>query len=99
MTQLETIKVLLQLDSDTKDTLINVLIEQAQSEFLNYCNRDEVPDNAAGVINDMVLVNYSKLGTEGLAAQSFSGISDSFIDGYPSNLIKALNRYRKAQFL
>lgn len=100
MTQLETIKVLLKLDGDTsKDTLINVLIEQAQSEFKDNCNRDDVPTAAVGVITEMVLVKYSKLGAEGLASQSFSGISDSFIDGYPANIIKALNRYRKVKFL
>ena len=100
MEQLNTIKVLLKLDGDTsKDTLINVLIEQAQFEFKDYCNREDLPTAAVGVINEMVLVKYSKLGAEGLASQSFSGISDSFIDGYPANIIKALNRYRKVKFL
>lgn len=100
MEQLDKIKVLLKLDGDTsKDTLINVLIEQAQSEFKDYCNREEVPIAATSVINEMVLVKYSKLGVEGLASQSFSGISDNFIDGYPANLTKVLNRYRKAKFL
>jgi hypothetical protein len=96
---LEIIKVLLRLDGDTKDELINALIEQAQSEFLYYCNREDVPATAANLIIEMVLVKYSKLGAEGLASQSFSGISDNFIDGYPANILKALNKYRKAKFL
>jgi len=100
MEQLEAIKVLLKLDGDvSKDTLINVLIEQAQSEFKDYCNREDIPSAAVGVINEMVVVKYNRQGTEGLSSQSFSGISDNFLDGYPTNIIKALNRYRKAKFL
>lgn len=100
MTQVETIKVLLgESASIFSDSQLTVLISQAESEFKIYCNRSTLPVGAESIINDMVIVKCNRQGTEGLQSQSFSGISDSFIDGYPANIINQLNRFRKIKIL
>lgn len=100
MTQLEVIKVLLgESASIFTDNQLTTLISQAESEFKNYCNRSTLPVGAESIINDMVIVRCNRMGTEGLQSQSFSGISDSFIDGYPANIINQLNRFRKIKML
>ena len=100
MTQVETIKVLLgESASIFSDSQLTVLISQAESEFKIYCNRSILPVGAESIINDMVIVKCNRMGTEGLQSQSFSGISDSFIDGYPANIINQLNRFRKIRTL
>jgi hypothetical protein len=35
------------------------------------------------------------MNTEGLAAQSYSGVSETYIDGYPAEILAVLNRKRK----
>lgn len=100
MNQFEKTKLLLGLEIDDtgKDSLIELLLEQARDEFLQYTNRDEVPETANNVIIEMAVVKYNLLGTEGLQSQSYSGASEEYAN-YSPQLIKALNRYRKVKML
>lgn len=82
-----------------KNTLLNYLISQAQSDFKAYCNRNDVPEGTDEIIIQMVLVKYNRLGAEGLNRESFSGVSNNYIDGYPANITAALNTYRKMKLL
>lgn len=82
-----------------KNTLLNYLISQAQSDFKAYCNRNDVPEGTDEIIIQMVLVKYNRIGAEGLNSESFSGVSNNYIDGYPANITAALNTYRKMKLL
>ena len=82
-----------------KDTLLEYLISQAESDFKSYCNRDELPEGTDEIIIQMVLVKYNRLGAEGLASEGFSGTSANYIDGYPANILADLNNYRKLKVL
>ena len=86
------------LDTDNT-TLLEVLYDIVSSEFLDYCKLDEIPTAAIGVLTNMVCVQYNRREAQGLSAQSFSGVSESFTDGYPANIIKQLNRYRRLQMV
>nr|DAR99050.1 MAG TPA: PORTAL PROTEIN, 15 PROTEIN, HEAD PROTEIN, VIRAL INFECTION, TAILED.2A [Caudoviricetes sp.] len=37
----------------------------------------------------------NRINAEGLSSQSYSGNSESYIDGYPADILAALNRKRK----
>jgi hypothetical protein len=47
----------------------------------------------------MIIYRYNQLGSEGIASQSYSGISQSFTSTYPENIIKQLNTYRKLKVM
>lgn len=85
-------------DDMSKDDLLELLIEQAKAEFMQYCNRTDVPALADNVIVDMVIVKYNLIGNEGLSSMSFSGVSESY-SNYSPQLYKALNRFRKVVLL
>lgn len=82
-----------------KDAILNYLIVQAQCDFKAYCNRTDVPAGTDDIIIQMVLVKWNRLGAEGLGSESFSGVSNNYIDGYPANITAALNNYRKMKIL
>lgn len=84
---------------DVQSVLLETLIDLAISDFLDYCNLEEVPERATGLICSMVLVLYNRKEAYGIASQSFSGVSETFIDGYPANIVKQLNRYRKMRII
>ena len=84
------------LKTDDTET-ITALYEVAISEFKDYCNREDVPTTITSLIANMICVQYNRLGAQGLSSQGFSGVSESFIDGYPDNIRKQLNRYRKVK--
>lgn len=92
------IKTLLGLDSD-KDALLSILIEDAEQEFMDMCNRDDIPDTANGLIAQMVMHKYNQLGSEGIASQGFSGVSQSFMNDYPETIKKAFAKYRKLKVM
>lgn len=99
MTTLERLNIKLDIKDSSKDDILNIYIEDAKNEFLNYTARSSIPAAANYIIEDMVLAKFNRKGSEGLAAQSYSGISESYLDDYDSNLITAMNRFRKIKLL
>ena len=82
-----------------KDTILNYLINQARADFKAYCNRNDIPEGTDDIIVQMVLVKYNRLGAEGLVSEGFSGMNNSYVDGYPASILAALNNYRKMKLL
>lgn len=92
-------KVNLLLDNPGKDALIGMLIEDAKTESTDYCNLSAYVTKLDPVIVKMVIQNYNKARTQGIASESFSGVSQSYINGYSSDIIVMLNKNRKLKTL
>ncbi|SHI90161.1 Phage gp6-like head-tail connector protein [Clostridium amylolyticum] len=97
---LNKIKIALQMSiADTsKDDLLNLMVEDVQEFILNYCNIKELPGRAESLIRRIVVIRYNTLGSEGLSSESYSGISQSFIDGLPKDIKQELGAIRKVKF-
>lgn len=80
--------------SNYTDAQIALALKMALAEVEAYCNRevDSILELAAEKI---AVIKLNRMNTEGLAAQSFSGVSESYIDGYPAEVQAILNRKRK----
>lgn len=76
------------------DAQISLALKMAMAEIEDYCGRelDYILELQAQRI---AIIKLNRLNTEGLASQSYSGISESYIDGYPADIIAVLNRKRK----
>ena len=70
----------------------------AISEVEEYCNR-ELDAALELVAEKIAVIKLNRINTEGLASQSYSGVSESYIDGYPQDIIAILNRKRKIKAL
>lgn len=75
------------------------LITLCELDFKSYCNRDDVPSAADGVILAMVQQRYNRLGAEGLNSQSFNGVNENYINGYDTATVSLLNKFRKIRLL
>ena len=95
---LEKIKLCLTNNTYT-DELINLFIEDTITEVKVYCNREDIDTELESVIRRIVIIKLNKINTEGLSSQAFSGVSESFIDGYPQDIVSILNRKRKLKTL
>ena len=96
---IEEIKLLLgEAAENFSDAQINLAFRIAMAEVEEYCKRelDETLELAAMQIAKIKLM---RLNTEGLANQSFSGVSESYIDGYPAEITAILNRKRKIKVI
>ena len=76
------------------DEQISLCYEMAKAEVEAYTRRtlDRELDYCSQKI---AVIKLNRTHTEGLQTQSFSGISESYIDGYPADIRAILNRKRK----
>lgn len=96
---LEDIKLLLGDSADNySDAQINLVYRMALTEVEAYCRR--TADAELELIAERIAVlKLNRTNTEGLASQSYSGVSESYIDGYPADILAVLNRKRKVKLL
>lgn len=80
------------------DAQINLSIKQATAEVESYCNR-ELDAELETIVERIAVIKLNRLNTEGLASQSYSGVSESYIDGYPADIMAVLNRKRKIKVI
>lgn len=80
------------------DAQVALAVEMAATEVESYCNR-ELDAELEFIAAQMAVVKLNRLGTEGAAALSFSGVTESYVDGYPANIMAVLNRKRKMKVL
>lgn len=92
---LEEIKLLLgEAAANYSDALINLCAKQALAEVEAYCRRTADLELEMIALR-IAVIKLNRMNTEGLASQSFSGVTESYIDGYPADILAALNRKRK----
>ena len=96
---IENIKLLLgDAAANYTDEQITLCYEIALAEVEAYCNRtaDKELEYCAQKI---AIIKLNRMNTEGLASQSYSGVNESYIDGYPADILAVLNRKRKIKLL
>lgn len=92
---IEEIKLLLGNAADNySDAQIGLCLKLALAEVEAYCNRT-VDYELEIIAQKIAIIKLNRLNTEGLAAQTYSGVSESYIDGYPADILTVLNRKRK----
>ena len=92
---LNNIKVMLGISDDSKDELINILIDNAISYVLASTHRNCLPPELEAVIIQCVIWDYNKLGSEGLNSEAYSGLSYNYQAEYPDNIMRQIRAYRK----
>jgi hypothetical protein len=92
---IEEIKILLgDAASNFTDAQISLCLKLALAEVEAYCRRP-VDVELELVAYEITKIKLNRLNAEGLASQSYSGVSETYIDGYPDEIQKVLNRKRK----
>lgn len=95
----EEIKIMLgDAASNYTDAQISLALKQALIEVEEYCGRslDPALEMAAQRI---AIIKLNRTNTEGLNSQSYSGVSENYIDGYPADILAILNKKRKIKVL
>lgn len=96
---LDKIKLLLgDAAANYSDEQLNLCLQMAQDEAAAYCNRLYDAELEQPALK-MAIVKLNRLNTEGLNSQSFSGVSESYYDGYPADIMMLLKRKRKVKLL
>lgn len=96
---IEEIKILLgESASNYTEAQIGLCVKQALAEVEAYCRR-ELDYELEMVAERIALIKLNRLNSEGLASQGYSGVSESYVDGYPQDILAILNRKRKIKVI
>lgn len=92
---LEEIKILLGDNAKNyTDAQINLCLKMALNEVEAYCRR-ELDYELELIAQKITIIKLNRLHTEGLTSQTYSGVSESYVDGYPADIMAVLNRKRR----
>lgn len=80
------------------DEKIALYYKQTLAEVEDYCRR-EADAVLEGVADRIAVIKLNRSNSEGLGSQSYSGVSESYIDGLPSDIQAILIRKRKMKTL
>lgn len=96
---IEEIKILLgdAVDNFT-EAQIGLCAKQALAEVEAYCGRS-LDYELETIAQKIAIIKLNRLNTEGLSSQSASGVSESYIDGYPSEIMAVLRKKRKIKVI
>lgn len=96
---IEEIKIMLgDAAANYSDALISLCLKQALAEVEAYCNRT-LDYELEMVAQRIAIIKLNRINTEGLSNQSYSGVSESYIDGYPADILAVLKRKRKLKVI
>lgn len=94
---IDKIKLLLGLTNDnSKDNLLQLLIDMATEEAINYTHNEHIADLSSAICS-MVVYQYNRLGTEGLNSENYSGVTFNYSQDYPDNIMRQLRTHRKVR--
>lgn len=96
MTQLEKLKIRLGISilDITKDDLLNMFLEDASNEILDYTNRDTILTKMEGLQRELAIIYFNKQGSEGESSRSEGGISVSYSTEIPESIKSRLKAFR-----
>ena len=96
---IEEIKLLLgEAASNYSDEQIGLALKMSLAEVESYCRR-QVDYELEMVAERIAVIKLNRMNSEGLASQSYSGVSESYVNGYPADIQAILNRKRKLKVL
>lgn len=98
-TKLQRLQVRLGAAATGKDTLLEELLTTAEDNLKLVTKRKTLPPEADSLIVKIAVVDFNHTGTEGQQSQSFSGVSDSWINGYPDDIKQGIRSLFRGKFV
>ena len=96
---LEEIKILLgDAANNFSEAQTGLALKMAMAEVQGYCNR-EIDAELEVCVERIAIIKLNRMNTEGLASQSYSGVSESYVNGYPADIQAVLNRKRRIKVI
>lgn len=72
---------------------VEVCLSMARDAVLDYIGRDTLPKGAESIVIKLAVIYYNRLGNEGENSRSEGGISQSFSNDIPADILRQLRNY------
>ncbi len=93
MTQLEKLRFQIGIDGTAQDTLLQLLLDDAASDLLTWCNRISLPAALEPTQRQIAIIRYNTMGVEGQTSHSEGGVSRSF-EELPMSIRNIVGQFR-----
>lgn len=80
------------------DAQMGLALKMAIAEVENYTHR-QLDYSLQLIAERIAVIKLNRMGTEGLNSMSASGLSESYIDGYPADILATLNAKRRIRVM
>ncbi|MGL4452178.1 MAG: phage head-tail connector protein [Sarcina sp.] len=90
---LEILQMILGVDASSTP-LLNFYIQKATNFFLEETNLTVLPATAQDVIIELVILDWNKRGSEGITNEGNSGLTYTWSENLPPNILKRIAAYR-----
>ncbi|MBD8006543.1 phage head-tail connector protein [Bacillus norwichensis] len=96
---IENIKLILDIDDNSKDAILYLYLDRAENFVKDYCNIDELNLSLEETVEDIAIFHYRNRGVENMSSERKGNLSESYRDGLPSEIYKKLNEHRRMKFI
>jgi hypothetical protein len=79
--------------------VLALVVSQAESFVLDYCNLAEIPDALSSVVLDMCKQDINRMLAEGIAAESAGGSTVTYESDYSPQVYKRLKKHKRLAVL
>lgn len=91
-------KLQVRLKEEDED-LLEQLLEDAEAEILDFCNRSVLLPRMFGLQRELAIIYYNRLGSEGESSRSEGGVSVSYSTEIPENIKNRLMAFRRLKLV
>lgn len=98
-TKLQRLQIRLGAAATGNDALLEELLTGAEDNLKLTTKRKTLPPEADTLIIKIAVIDFNRIGSEGQQSQSFSGVSDSWIDGYPDDIKRSIRGLFQGKFV
>lgn len=96
---IEEIKLMLgDAASNYSEAQIGLALKMAIAEVEDYTHR-ELDYSLQLIAERIAIIKLNRMGTEGLNSMSVSGMSESYINGYPADILATLNAKKRIRVM
>lgn len=81
---------------DDRDDYLQLLLDEAEAQVLDYTNLDEITDRMEVWVLALAINKYNQEGVEGVTERSEGGVSEKYDAGMPAHIATGLNKYRRS---
>jgi hypothetical protein len=93
MATIDNIKLILNLDTDTQDSLLELLISNCEQAIKVYTGLETVPEALGFITEELVVERFSLIGSESLTEENIAGHSVKFLRTKLEDYSLFLNAY------
>ena len=93
---IEKVKILQSIKDNNKDEVLEIFFDIVIDEIREFIGFDITLEKISqSLLVKMLNYKYSRQGTETLSSYNYSGVSETFLEGYPEDIKQSLESLKK----